>query len=672
MTERFTDLELSAVLQSAESIHEREGPKAAQAWLAAQNHRLPSAESDVTRALLARYHAKVGLAYSDQQYYREASAAFTEAVHLHDLDSHRHNRAAVALALKAFAAAADDLQVVLTRSPRYRPALVTQARLDYARGSLELALNGVAQAAQLDSADVETWLLPVEWLVKIGRYADAARWLQQAATALPHNARIWKKAGEIMAAWGHDGPAAQMYQKALALDTLDLEARLGLGLALPLIPDSKAAIQGARERLTAILSQCEEDLNALLDAPVNRGYLPQPSPFFLAYHGEDDRAIQESLSRVQSAFLARAIPQNTSLDKPTSGPKKVGFVSRFFYSSTVAYYFREWVSAIAEAGHAVTLFSLHDESDAVADALRATATWCTLAGESLATQAETIRARGLDLLIYPEVGIDGRTRALAALRLAPRQWMGWGHPVTSGLASIDVALTSDEMEPPKSEASWSETLVRLPGIGTRYRHAGVPNDIGARSDYGLPESGPLILYPQSLFKIHPDNDAIVVAVLKQVQDATLIMFQGQTDVMTQKFVARLSRAFAHAHISPAGRIRMLPNVDHTDYLRITQHCTLMLDTLHWSGGNTSLDAIACGLPIATLPGRFMRGRQSAGMLRQIGCTTTIAQTPEQLIDITVALLTDPDACRAVQKAIQSRGAALFDQVEALKPLLAMV
>jgi predicted O-linked N-acetylglucosamine transferase (SPINDLY family) len=29
----------------------------------------------------------------------------------------------------------------------------------------------------------------------------------------------------------------------------------------------------------------------------------------------------------------------------------------------------------------------------------------------------------------------------------------------------------------------------------------------------------------------------------------------------------------------------------------------MLDSVHWSGGNTSIDAIAAGLPIVTLPER---------------------------------------------------------------------
>ena len=37
-------------------------------------------------------------------------------------------------------------------------------------------------------------------------------------------------------------------------------------------------------------------------------------------------------------------------------------------------------------------------------------------------------------MFYPEVGMDPATFALAALRLAPLQIAGWGHPVTTGLA----------------------------------------------------------------------------------------------------------------------------------------------------------------------------------------------------------------------------------------------
>src|SRR5207249_4765500 len=45
--------------------------------------------------------------------------------------------------------------------------------------------------------------------------------------------------------------------------------------------------------------------------------------------------------------------------------------------------------------------------------------------------APAIRADELDVLVYPELGMDACSFALAALRLAPRQYAGWGHPVTT-------------------------------------------------------------------------------------------------------------------------------------------------------------------------------------------------------------------------------------------------
>ena len=50
-----------------------------------------------------------------------------------------------------------------------------------------------------------------------------------------------------------------------------------------------------------------------------------------------------------------------------------------------------------------------------------------------------------------------------------------------------------------------------------------------------------------------------------------------------------------------------------------------------------LEAIACGLPIVTLPGKFMRGRHSAAILNQLGATETIARDEDSYVQIAVKL-----------------------------------
>ena len=120
--------------------------------------------------------------------------------------------------------------------------------------------------------------------------------------------------------------------------------------------------------------------------------------------------------------------------------------------------------------------------------------------------APLVRSDTLDVLVFPELGMDASTFAVASLRLAPVQCAAWGHPVTSGLPTIDVFFSCSAMEPDGADAHYSEKLVRLPGIGTRYA-APAEFDDTVRSTLGLPNDATLFLCPQSLFKIHPEDDA---------------------------------------------------------------------------------------------------------------------------------------------------------------------
>jgi predicted O-linked N-acetylglucosamine transferase (SPINDLY family) len=67
----------------------------------------------------------------------------------------------------------------------------------------------------------------------------------------------------------------------------------------------------------------------------------------------------------------------------------------------------------------------------------------------------------------------------------------------------------------------------------------------------------------------------------------------------------------------------------------------MLDSIGWSGGNTTLEAIAQDLPVVTHEGQFMRGRISAGILRMMGMPETIASTIDEYVALAVRMGADP-------------------------------
>ena len=248
------------------------------------------------------------------------------------------------------------------------------------------------------------------------------------------------------------------------------------------------------------------------------------------------------------------------------------------------------------------------------------------------------------------------TFALAALRLAPVQCAAWGHPTTTGHPTIDYYLSAAAMESADAASHYSERLVLLPGIGTQYAPPAIPADAD-RARFALPEGKVLLLCPQSLFKVHPDNDSLLASVLAATRNTMLVLFEGRHPALTDRFMRRLQAAFAAQGVAIRERAIVLPGLAHPDYLRVNRLCDAMLDTLHWSGGNTSLDALACGLPIVTLPGALMRGRQTAGMLDVIGVPDLIAADRDDYLRIACRLADDAAVAQRTARAHCARAGA---------------
>jgi protein O-GlcNAc transferase len=227
------------------------------------------------------------------------------------------------------------------------------------------------------------------------------------------------------------------------------------------------------------------------------------------------------------------------------------------------------------------------------------------------------------------------------------------------------------MEPEEGARHYRERLALLPGLGTNYATPAAA-EAGDRAEFALPPDVPLYLVPQSLFKIHPDNDRLLAAVMAADPRGKLVFFAAQYDAINVAFKARLVEALAVHGLQLEDRVVFLPYMSHAEYLRVNACCDVMLDTLHWSGGNTSLDAIASGLPLVTLPGALMRGRQSAAMLGLLGLEELVATDPGDYVAKAVAIAGDRDRRAAIAQRIKAAHHALFDRDEPIRALEAFL
>ena len=363
------------------------------------------------------------------------------------------------------------------------------------------------------------------------------------------------------------------------------------------------------------------------------------SNFHLAYLGRDDMAAQSAFGD----WLVTSLDAINPLPAPqtTRQQPSIAVVSDRLHECTVGWYFAEWFEYLAEHGWHVTLVHAPgSRRDGLTQRMAARCQGEVTLPNNLAQAAARILALGAGIVLYPELGMDAFTFALAAHRLAPIQVCAWGHPVTTGLATIDAYLTCAEMEPENAAQHYRERLIGLPGIGTKYTSPQLPTDT-TRQRLGLPAERPLYLVPQALFKLHPDSDRLLVEIVRRDPAALFVLFELRPPSSARIVNDRLLKALAAVSSHPETHIQWGPECSRADYLRVNQVCDVMIDTPHWSGGNASLDALHCGLPIVTIPGQFMRGRQSAAMLRQLGCDELIATSAEELAEIAVACAHDP-------------------------------
>lgn len=601
-----------------------------------------------------------------------AVAALARAVALKP-DSVRaaRNLASVLLDLGRAIEAGRVLDQVLASVPDDVDAWLDRGEIHERMGQHALAETYYRDALRRPSPGSRAYLLLARRLKANAELREAIALLNEAHGRLSDDMAIVSFLAELHAAANEDDRARHWHALACRQSPERLLDCLRARLTLPRVFQSQAHLDASRAAFEVglnALSGQSEVFAAMPPEAILAGV--RNTNFYFAYQGGDDRAMQTCYGDFIASLLRQALPAFfvPRTASPAAGRRlRVGFVSRYFYRCTVGSYFSSWVTALDPEGFERHVFYLGDEEDDVTAELRSAATQFVSLSGDLPHMAARIAEADVDVLVYPAVGMDDMTGLLAALRLAPVQCAAWGHPVTTGLANVDYFLSCVEMEPEGAQRHYREPLLTLPGLGTCYRMP-VPPSYATRADFGLPEGRVLFLFPHSLFKIHPDNDGLLARILARCPEARLVIFDDPVFEIREALLARWRPVFAEHGVDLAESVRVLPRQTRERFLAINRVCDVMLDSMHWSGGNTTLDALACGLPVLTLPGLFMRGRQSAAMLRSCGLDALVAEDSAAYVKLAVRLAEDADWRTTLRDKTINGRARLFDRIEPIRVL----
>lgn len=491
-------------------------------------------------------------------------------------------------------------------------------------------------------------------LLEQEKYAQAAHCYRQALQVNPNLPEPYRNLGKLLTDQGKTAEAIHLYEEAISRHSSDDSLRINLAKILPPLYRSKEDLLYWRSRYTEELDKlCQTGIR--IQDPVEE---VSASNFYLAYHGESDRALQEKYASLFRNLVRYKEPRPLS----RHGKPKVAFLSKHLVPQhTIGKLFLGLAEHLSREQFDVTLFTIGAKSRSF---LQSEHTHIPLNLWHWEQERHTIATQNIDILIYTDIGMDPLSYYLALERLAPVQCVLWGHPDTTGSPAMDYFLSTPWLETEQSPQEYSEQLVLLDNLLTYYKWPERSDRSLDRSHFGLPMQGNIYYCPQSLFKVHPDFDPILGSILRQDPKGLVVFIQGKHAEWSELLMGRFRATIPDV----ANRIRFIKRMPPDEYLHSLSMADVLLDTTHFGGGSTSQEALAYGMPIVTLPSSFLRGRITYACYQKMGFPDCIASDEESYANLAVRIATDSDVRRHMQARIRETNRVLYEDRSAVKML----
>ncbi|MBX9828993.1 MAG: tetratricopeptide repeat protein [Xanthobacteraceae bacterium] len=594
----------------------------------------------------AEAHGNRGAALVALERYEEALESFKRAIALKpDYADAFYNQGNALRLLNRYPEALKSFDRAIALRPKYAKAHCNRGAVLEAIGQSTEALAECERALAIQPNFPEAMLNRCGSLRALKRHDETLQALDALLAAHPNYAEAHYMRGMLLADFNRANDAVASYEKAAALKADYSKARwAACSAALPILYADEAEIGRQRAEYERRLRALCADHDAGRTPPDMTKGLGMAQPFFLAYQGRNDRELQKLFGGLASRIMAEHHGAVKLAEPPKPGePIRVGIVCGYFFQHSVwKVGVRGWVTELDKQRFQVFCYNTSYKQDAETEIARAHAHRFDQGPRPAEEWRKIIEADRPHVIIYPEIGMNHEASELAALRLAPVQVSYIGHPQTSGYPTIDCFLSGELFEPPDGAEHYSEKLVKLPNIAFHYEPLKLDTVILNRQELGLRPSATVYWCAQSLFKYLPQYDDVFPRIAKEAGDCQFVFIRHMGHGVTELFQRRLEAAFAAHGLKSADHCVFLKSMSMSRFAATGRQCDVMLDSIGWSGGNTTLEAMAQDLPVVTFEGDLMRGRVSAGMLRMMGMPETVAGTIDDYVSLAARIARDPE------------------------------
>jgi len=623
--------------------------------------------------------ASIGSLLAMQGKYQEAEEAYKKALELAtDRPEFHRNFGHILLDMAKPEQAIEHYNKALLLKPDSPEILISMAESYKTLRRFNEAVTACHKAINLESQNPRTLLLLGDIYRDMDQVENAVSYYRQALVLNPDSVYAQMRLGHTLYRQGKTAEARSRFQAVVKLDPENLEAKLGNCIAhIQLINRSTEEIARAREGYRKSLEELYQGVDPANPAIRNRarGLVGSLQPFFLAYQGKNNRELQsmygDLVTRVQSACFPGWAGKHPSPPPIKSDePIRVGFLSGFFCRhSNWKIPIKGWVENLNREEFQLYGYYtgwVNDEQTEIAKKSFYKFT------EKLPTQEDWLKCitgDRLHVLIIPEIGMDAMTPRLAAFRLAPVQCASWGHPDTTGFPTIDYYLSSDLMEPENGQDHYCEKLVRLPNLSIYYEPLDTPAAPVDRAHFGMRDDLPLFICTQSLVKYLPQYDDVFPRIAMETGSCQFAFIGYQrSSTIEKQFLRRLETAFSRFGLRMENFVKMVPYLDAAHYRALNQLADVFLDSIGWSGCNSTMEALSCNLPVVTMPGELMRSRHTHAILKMMDICETDGRNIDEYVAIASRLARETDWLREISEKIARNRHLAYRDMECIRGL----
>lgn len=483
-----------------------------------------------------------------------------------------------------------------------------------------------------------------------GRLDDAAGWYEAQAAAVPTMFAAWWNLGLVQEA--RDRPEAAVAAWARASNTAPRDPRplaraaaiLGAAAQLPeaielldraieLAPDDASLhyARAAHRSALALHREARDDLARAVE--LQPGNAAGGSALVLELQYDDSAEAQAALRGARADWSRRhaQVEQRVHARAPRRERLRVGCISPRFGDAPPGALLLPVLEARDRTRFEIVALAAHPAHGPLAERTRrAVDRWVDLPDDDVHA-FETIAGADLDLLVDLAGHAPGNRLPLLARRPARVQAAWLDAFDSSGVPAVDFLLSDAVHTPPDAAAQFGERLALLPHARFCYR----PPLAIAASMPPARERGRVTFGSFNRHAKHTDAVARTWGrILEAVPAARLsLRASAYRHGSTVAFVRERWRALG----VPVDRIDFAPFVALDALHEAYADVDIALDPFPFTGGVTTCDALAHGIPVVTRAGRTMIGRQCAALLTAAGQDATVAADDDAYVAIAVEL-----------------------------------